>query len=343
MKTSRSRMALGLVAIACLLALATAAHASARHPRGHALCDHRTPLHRHKVFRGEIGYGIAGLYGVTLEDLKKLNPKDLKNADKIRPGMELIVCPEIPPRERLEDVYEVEPGDYLGKVAELHGLTIKELLRFQRRPIKNKNRLRVGQKILVWQFGEILEPWRKKRDKNKGKLRDGIKLLPHSSYYIKRPKRVWGTRSTVEQIRKVMVRYQKKYGGPRIVMGDLSKEGGGPLSGHASHQLGTDVDLGYVFIGDQKRTKTFIRADKKNMDIRRTWGLVHEFLKTGRIRYIFIDYELQKLLHKEALKRGVSESKLDQWFQYPRGKGRTYGIVRHWRNHKDHMHVRFRK
>ena len=59
------------------------------------------------------------------------HPKDLKNADKIRPGMELIVCPEIPPRERLEDVYEVEPGDYLGKVAELHGLTIKELLRFQ--------------------------------------------------------------------------------------------------------------------------------------------------------------------------------------------------------------------
>ena len=78
LKTSRSRMALGLVAIACLLALATAAHASARHPRGHALCDHRTPLHRHKVFRGEIGYGIAGLYGVTLEDLKKLNPKDAR-------------------------------------------------------------------------------------------------------------------------------------------------------------------------------------------------------------------------------------------------------------------------
>jgi LysM repeat protein len=339
---SRSIIGSSLAALACLSALATPAEAAERHPNGHELCEFRTPLHRHKVFRGEIGYGIAGLYGVTLEDLKKLNPRDLKNADKIKPGMHLVVCPEIEPRERIEDVYVVESGDYLGKVAELHGLTIRELLRFQRRAIKNKDRLRVGQKILVWQFGEVLGPWRKKRDQDKGKFRDGAKLLPHSSYHIKRPKRVWGTRSTVGHVRSVLSRYQKKYGGPRVVMGDLSKEGGGPLSGHASHQLGTDVDVGYVFKGENKRTKGFLPANHKNLDIRRTWGLVHEFLKTGNIRYIFIDYGLQKLLYKEAIKRGVSESKLDQWFQYPRGKGRTYGIVRHWRNHHDHMHVRFR-
>ena len=125
-------------------------------------------------------------------------------------------------------------------------------------------------------------------------------------------------------------------------MGDLSKEGGGPLSGHASHQRGTDVDIGYVFLGKDKDVKDFIPANRDNLDIRRTWGLVHEFLKTGRIRYIFIDYGIQKLLYKEARKRGVPESKLDQWFQFPRGKGRTYGIVRHWRNHHDHMHIRFR-
>jgi LysM repeat protein len=322
---------------------APAAHASTKHPRGHALCDHRTPLHHHKVFRGEIGYGIAGLYGVTLEDLKKLNPRDLRDANKIKPGMELVVCPDIDPRERIEDVYIVETGDTFGKIAEDHGLSQKELMRFQRKAIPDRNKIRRGQKILVWQFGEILGPWRKPRERNKGKLPDGIRLRAHSSYHIKRPKLVWGTRTAVSQIRAVMGRYQRKYRGPRVVMGDLSRKGGGPLRGHASHQRGTDVDIGYVFKGRDKRVKNFVVANRKNLDIRRTWGLVHEFLKTGKIRYIFIDYDIQRLLHKEALKRGVGESKLDQWFQYPRGKRRTYGIVRHWRNHHDHMHIRFRK
>ena len=39
----------------------------------------------------------------------------------------------------------------------------------------------------------------------------------------------------------------------------------------------------------------------------------------------------------------VSEGTLEALFQYPRGKGRAYGIIRHWKGHKDHFHVRFRK
>ena len=69
---------------------------------------------------------------------------------------------------------------------------------------------------------------------------------------------------------------------------------------------------------------------------------MEEFLKTGQCRYIFLDYEVQKQLYEHAKKRGVPESRLDEYLQYPRGKRRNYGIIRHWRSHKGHIHVRFK-
>ena len=41
--------------------------------------------------------------------------------------------------------------------------------------------------------------------------------------------------------------------------------------------------------------------------------------------------------------QGVSEDTLDEIFQYPRGRGRPHGLVRHWRGHRGHLHVRFRR
>jgi hypothetical protein len=56
-----------------------------------------------------------------------------------------------------------------------------------------------------------------------------------------------------------------------------------------------------------------------------------------------MDYRIQKLLYEYAEKKGVNEDTLDELFQYPRGRGRTHGLIRHWRGHSNHFHVRFRK
>jgi len=55
-----------------------------------------------------------------------------------------------------------------------------------------------------------------------------------------------------------------------------------------------------------------------------------------------MDYNLQKVLYEYAKKHGTSEDVLDELFQYPRGRGRNHGIVRHWRSHRNHFHVRFK-
>jgi hypothetical protein len=39
----------------------------------------------------------------------------------------------------------------------------------------------------------------------------------------------------------------------------------------------------------------------------------------------------------------MSQDDLDELFQYPRGKNRTRGIIRHSKGHVNHFHVRFRK
>lgn len=58
---------------------------------------------------------------------------------------------------------------------------------------------------------------------------------------------------------------------------------------------------------------------------------------------IFMDDEIQKLQYEHSEKQGASEELLDELFQSPRGRGRSHGIIRHWRGHASHFHVCFRK
>lgn len=310
--------------------------------RGAKACDYLSPIHNHEVIQGEILGEIAGRYGVTITDLKRLNPRDLKNPDRIFPGMKLAVCPAIPPRERLREDYIIRRGDTLSKIAKRFDLTVDEVVGFQARGFSTKSMLRVGDKLIIWRDGDVLAAFAPP-DQDKGSLKMSYRLRTSGHYHIKRPHRSFGTRSTVQLLYKVLNAYRRKYKGPTLVVGDLSKKGGGKISGHVSHQTGMDVDLGFVHTKKAGKLKDFIRVRDNNLDVKRTWGLVHEFLKTNQIRYMFIDYDVQKELYEYARKHGVSKNKLSQWFQYPRSKRRAYGIVRHWKNHDDHIHVRFRK
>jgi murein endopeptidase len=57
---------------------------------------------------------------------------------------------------------------------------------------------------------------------------------------------------------------------------------------------------------------------------------------------MFLDYELQEVIYKWALKNGVSRRLLDTMFQYPRGMYAAQGIIRHDPGHDGHVHVRFK-
>jgi len=312
-------------------------------------CGGRTPVYEHSVLPGEMLSGIAARYGVFQHEIIRLNPKLRKNPDQIRVGQIIRVCPDIPPRERVEVQYKVRRGDTLGKIGKKFGYTVQEVIHFQppkraRQLAKNPGSLRKGERITLWKDGEVLAAY-DPGAQNKGRLKYGYKLPTNNrKYYIKRPKLVYGTKDTVRTLEKVIKRYDKKYSCPKVVVGDISKKGGGPLAGHKSHQRGIDVDLGLAYRCNGKPCwkKRFVKATEKSFDPKCTWALMYELLKTKKIRYIFVDYDLQESLYKQA-KKFRSASELSTFFQYPRGKGRTSGIIRHWPKHKDHLHIRFRE
>ena len=60
------------------------------------------------------------------------------------------------------------------------------------------------------------------------------------------------------------------------------------------------------------------------------------------VSIMFVDYAVQKRLYQWARKRGTPDADLEHLFQYPHGRDAQTGLIRHWPNHADHVHVRFK-
>ena len=98
-------------------------------------------------------------------------------------------------------------------------------------------------------------------------------------------------------------------GGPRIGFGDISLQGGGPISGHASHQKGVDVDV-RLMRNDGREEPTVYQSANYSRAL--TQQLIDLIRANGvlRVQYIFFN---------DPQARGVSK----------------------WPNHDNHLHVRF--
>ena len=327
--------------------------ASVKKPKGDPRCGGKTPIWEHKVKSGDNLGRIAGQYGVRMSDITKLNPKLKKNPDKLSIGQIVLVCPdpEVPPHLEEEGSYTVKKGDSLSEIAEKHHMKVAELIALQKGSLRkrldaNKSDLRPGDELTIMIDRGIIAAFAPTQDEDRGVLRVGIPLDPGKHYYIKRPNLAFGTGATIKAIKAAISKYAMLKGikgGPQVHVGDISARGGGPLKGHKSHQKGVDVDVGLVLKGADAGEVRFLSGNADNLDVARTWALIKSFVDTKEVRAIFLDYGLQKVLYEHAKKKGVSEAKLDELFQYPRGKGRGYGIIRHWKGHRDHFHVRFHR
>ena len=174
-------------------------------------------------------------------------------------------------------------------------------------------------------------------------LKDGVLLEPDpEAFLMQRPQRGWGKPLAVEAIRGGIEQVQASNPlGPMLIVGDLSKDGGGCLPPHKSHRGGLDADIGYYMRGARQRSWLGL-AQPDTVDADRTWQLLRAFLATGRLQYAFVDYSLQQALYEAAQRAGESAEQLARWFQYPRPIENAHEtIIRHLGGHADHMHVRF--
>jgi LysM repeat protein len=326
---------------------------SMRGTRGapHPDCKNEVPLWEHVVTPGESLGLIAGRYGVRRGDLVQLNG-DLRDPNLIRPGQKIRVCPEIAPRLQRDVVHEVAKGETLSHIAAKYDLTVRELLDRLGGAVKDRNHVVVGTKLAFPVDGGVVEEFLPPLPKparrggggsSKRHARVNAQLSPRDGLVVKRPYLAYGTAKTIGLLERVVSTYRRRHAkAPPVHVGDISQRGGGHFYPHLSHHTGRDIDMGYVLRGaDGLRTK-FAGVNRSNLDVVRTWALVKAFLDTNEVVYIFMDYGHQKELYDYAKKNGVSEDELDELFQYPRGRGRNHGIVRHWKSHKGHFHVRFK-
>lgn len=175
----------------------------------------------------------------------------------------------------------------------------------------------------------------------RGCIRGAVELPSDGpGWQVMRPSRnrAWGHPQLVEFIKRLAAAAQSD-GLPGLLIGDMSQPRGGPMRfGHASHQIGLDVDIWLMPMPERQLTlnerdgfKALSMIKEKGIDIdptRFSRGLVR------LIRHAALNPEVERVFVHPGIKKALCATA---------GKDREWlGKVRPWYGHDEHMHVRLR-
>jgi LysM repeat protein len=286
----------------------------------------------YRVQQGDTLTEIALRHDTTVADLLAANPG--LRADRIYPGQTIDVG-----EPRPEVVFRLERGDTLLAVSERYDLSPKDLARWNA-SLRTTNP-RPGTSIRIYSR-EPVSPSEAIGPTNRGVLENGMRLPPHRGYRMRSESRAYGTEETIRWILDAFDAVSAKHKPTKVVrIHDISARDGGRIRSHKSHQNGRDADISYYQERCGPSGCPFSKFKASELDVARQWTLLEHWLRHGQAEVIFIDYRLQAKLHRYAKRKGVPQALLDRWIQYPRGKYEPAGIIRHFPNHEDHLHVRF--
>jgi LysM repeat protein len=170
-----------------------------------------------------------------------------------------------------------------------------------------------------------------------GLLVNPLPMPSGSLWKLRNPGESWATDETIDFIATAIDAVEARYpGSPRLVIGDVSREDGGRLNRHRSHQAGRDADIGFYYrrgeVGD------FLVARQRDLDLPREWELVRALVTETDVERIFLDRSLIAVLYRYAVEQGEDQAWLDDIFGR---RADDKGIIQHVRRHRDHLHARF--
>jgi penicillin-insensitive murein endopeptidase len=167
-------------------------------------------------------------------------------------------------------------------------------------------------------------PWR-------GKLERGVKLAPSTRVrYVTEyasTAHFYGAWQLVQLLERAAHRVDVRLPGARLSVGEISGREGGDLPGHASHESGRDVDLGFYMrdaVGRPYDAFAYARFDERgrglapnvglSLDVPRNWELLARLVTDGeaRVQFVFVSPGIRQLLLAEGRRRGASAAVLER-------------------------------
>ncbi|HRI09034.1 MAG TPA: penicillin-insensitive murein endopeptidase, partial [Nannocystaceae bacterium] len=285
---------------------------------------------------------IAADFGVDVDDLARQNGIDRHASRLDRP---LRACTTQEPLHRQYIGYLAEPGDTWQSLALRFQVPEDRIRRFN--PDLGSE-LRAGDWIQLRVEPKNLPAPRKPPEletpdgaaavgkPGEGELWRGVQLHSNPLYEVRCARHAYGATSAIETLN-LAIQHLREVDGytGTIIVGDMSKEPGGSIKRHLSHQSGRDVDIWLPIKGGTYRQsdackqcgtkwcKVSTRGDDVDWDA--TYKLLRALHTTGRVQYIFLDFPPARA--NEA-RRGPAKDAVK--------------LVTHMDNHTNHMHVRFK-
>jgi penicillin-insensitive murein endopeptidase len=167
----------------------------------------------------------------------------------------------------------------------------------------------------------------------------------------------YGTRELVSLIERSSAAVAQEHEGSKLSVADLSKEQGGPIASHRSHQNGRDVDLIYYAMDAEGRpfypdshmayytsrgqatyakSPQFVKGiPERYFDLARNWSLVRSMILDSEVEveHIFVSTRIKRWLLRYAQEIQEPEEVL-------KVAARVLHAPREVKGHNDHMHVR---
>ncbi len=173
-----------------------------------------------------------------------------------------------------------------------------------------------------------------------------LRNTPHLK--VMRPANAYGHPALVLMLKRSSRDVARGSRGAKLLVGDLSKKDGGPLTGHISHQSGRDADVAFYVTKDGKsvRSPRFIAFTGKGkardksgyeFDVKRNWLLLQSWARDTRagLSHVFVSSGLRRLLIAHGRKAGASKDTLTKALALLKQPPNSSA-------HDDHFHVRIK-
>jgi len=170
--------------------------------------------------------------------------------------------------------------------------------------------------------------------------------LPYQEGFLERwdARRSYGSWLLVQTLTDVSERlaWELPHADP-LMVGDISRRGGGRMPGHKTHDKGVDADVGLYMRGGRQPLGGFLELRPRELDVDATWATIRALLDTGNVQHILLDQDhIERLRSHLVHEVGMDPADVDAIFMKPgtRPDWRLRGVVTHAPKHRSHLHVR---